>query len=134
LYADNAGVEAYRNKQQGWKDKANAEGCGSIPSITPGFNKAGKNPNLSYGPMSRRLNKNAKEGTLFEALLRNAVGLVDNKVRVLMVNSFNEYHEDTQIEPIGLGPQLTNKPQNITAGLTYEAYGTIFWDHVKRYT
>jgi hypothetical protein len=134
LYADNAGVQAYKDKQQGWSDKASAGGCGFIPSITPGFNNAGKTPNLSYGPMSRKLNNKADEGTLFEALLKNALELVDDKVGILMVNSFNEYHEDTQIEPIGLGPKSTNQPQNITAGLKYKAYGTTYLDLVKKYT
>jgi hypothetical protein len=132
LYANDTTVLAYKTKQQGWKDKANAQSCGFIPSITPGFNKAGKNPNLTYGPMSRRLNnKDAKEGTLFEALLKNALGLVDNKVKVLVVNSFNEYHEDTQIEPIGPGPMPTNQPLNLTRGLTYEAYDRTYLNLIR---
>jgi hypothetical protein len=51
-----------------------------------------------------------------------------------VVNSFNEYHEDTMIEPLGQGPKDTNKPSNITAGLTYKTYGTTYLDLVNLYT
>jgi hypothetical protein len=134
LYANDNGVANYASRQQGWSTSANNENCDFIPSISPGFNKAGYDANLPYGPMSRRLNSAASEGSLFKALLTNALKLVDNDIGILMINSFNEWHEDTHIECVGTGPTPTNLPTNLTRGLVYEAYGSLYLDIVKSYT
>jgi hypothetical protein len=112
LYAGNEGVNAFRLQQEEWKDAANNQGCGFIPSVTPGFNNlVNKNASeVSYGPLSRRLTENDKEGSLFGALLQNAMTLVDPNVNILMITSFNEYHEDSQIEPVKLAIEHDDQP------------------------
>jgi hypothetical protein len=65
---------------------------------------------VSYGPLSRRLTENDKEGSLFGALLQNAMTLVDPNVNILMITSFNEYHEDSQIEPVKLAIEHDDQP------------------------
>jgi hypothetical protein len=136
LYANDTTVEAYKVKQQGWKTTANAQGCDFIPSVTPGFNKQGNDLNFTYGPMSRRLNSAAgSEGSLLRALLTNAVQLVDpNANRIVMINSFNEWHEDTQMEPVRPLGASTTLPNSLTKGLKYEAYGKLYLDIVKNIT
>jgi hypothetical protein len=145
FYAGNESVNAFRQQQEEWKDVANNQGCGFIPSVTPGFNNL-VNKNLieiSYGPMSRRLTEKDKEGSLFGALLQNAMTLVDPNVNILMITSFNEYHEDSQIEPVKLAIDdehdgsvcnTTREPKRFTRGLEYEAYGTTYLELVKQYT
>jgi hypothetical protein len=50
--------------------------------------------------LSRRLTKDSETGTLFVAQLQQARYLVDPGVdNLLLVKSFNEWHEDSQIEP-----------------------------------
>jgi hypothetical protein len=103
-----------------------------------------------------------KPGSLFEAALREARTLVDVSTQnLLMVNSFNEFHEgkraarmfdrayrilitlsptnrihtsttDTQIEPcIGIPTSL---PQNLTNGMEYEGYGELYLQILRRET
>ena len=138
LYAGTAGVEAFREQQEGWRTAAKSQNCAFIPSVTPGFNNL-VNKDLSaisYGPMSRRLSKTDKEGSLFSALLQNATALVDeNAMNILMITSWNEYHEDSQIEPVkeSVGTNTT-EPKQFTHGLEYEAYGMSYLELVKQYT
>jgi len=52
-----------------------------------------------------------------------------------MITSWNEWHEDTQIEPVVVAP-ATNKDnsssgQDYTAGVEYEGYGLRYLDILK---
>lgn len=86
-------------------------------------------------PMSRRLTQDAKEGSLFEMMLMNAKELVDHETgNIMMITSFNEYHEDTQIEPVSSVSESTPWPTNLTYGLEYVAYETLYLDIVKNIT
>lgn len=86
-------------------------------------------------PMSRRLTQDAEEGSLFEMMLIKAKELVDHDAgNIMMITSFNEYHEDTQIEPVSSSSESTTWPTNVTYGLEYVAYGTLYLDLVKNIT
>jgi hypothetical protein len=51
-----------------------------------------------HPPLSRKLTEFQEEGSLFQYQLQNALPLVDPAVdNMILVNSFNEWHEDTQI-------------------------------------
>ena len=67
------------------------------------------------------------------ALLEGAVPLVDPLAdNLLLVNSFNEWHEDTQIEPaVGLA---TTEPLLLTGGMQYRGYGNLYLEILARYT
>jgi uncharacterized protein YeaC (DUF1315 family) len=137
LYAGNKTVEQYFTKQKSWSDKANAAGCDFIPSTTPGFSNTGfKNGELGMRPMSRRLTQQAKEGSLFELMLIKAKAQLDQDTgNMMMITSFNEYHEDTQIEPVTSSVSNTaTLPTNLTYGLEYVAYETLYLDLVKKLT
>ncbi|OEU17478.1 hypothetical protein FRACYDRAFT_139403, partial [Fragilariopsis cylindrus CCMP1102] len=126
-------TQYYQEEQRKWKNLAQSKGCAFIPGTSPGFNDLGVRPEKNRIPLSRRLNVNAAEGSLFQAALQEARTLVDPQLDyLLMVNSFNEWHEDTQIEPVvavdgskGLNSQ-TNLPTNLTYNLEYEAYGNLY--------
>jgi len=131
-------VEEYYSEQTSWKDLAARNNCSFVPGVSPGFNDRGVRPDKERIPLSRRLSPGAHEGSLFEAALREARKLADPRAgNLLMVNSFNEWHEDTQIEPcVGVGgsKESTNLPVNLTHGLHYEGYGTKYLKILKRET
>jgi hypothetical protein len=57
---------------------------------------------------------------------------------LILVNSFNEWHEDTQIEPTIISPMTNtdNTPTGMgyTAGYYYEGYGNLYLDILREKT
>ena len=131
----------YQGEQRDWKNIAQSKGCAFIPSASPGFNDRGVRPEVERIPLSRRLSPEAAEGSLFKAALQEARTLVDSAAdNLIMINSFNEWHEDTQIEPVkafngskGKNSQ-TSLPQNLTFGLEYQAYNNLYLKILKKQT
>jgi hypothetical protein len=79
--------------------------------------------------MSRKLNDESNEfGTLFSGMLDRAKAAAD--MNMIMVTSWNEWHEDTQIEPTISAPPIniddSNTTQNYTQGLYYNGYGMLY--------
>jgi hypothetical protein len=62
-------------------------------------------------------------------LVRRKVACFDN---LILVNSFNEWHEDTQIEP-AVG-DTASYPVQLTAGLQYEGYGELYLNILRQST
>jgi glycoprotein endo-alpha-1,2-mannosidase len=131
-----AGEEAVRKHyvQQGqWRDIAVGQKCSFIPSASPGYNDLGVRPEREHGPLSRRLTRADEPGSLFKVALRYARSLVDENVQnLLMVNSFNEWHEDTQIEPV-VG-ETTSLPELLTNGIEYQGYGEQYLNILREET
>ena len=127
-YAGQEKVDAYYNGQALWRENARSVGVGFVPAVTPGFNDRGVRTGNS--PLSRKLNSTAEFGSLFRAMLERAIPLVDASVQnMLLVTSWNEWHEDTQIEPVSLAKSTNaNRSDPFTAGLQYEGYETLYLD------
>jgi glycoprotein endo-alpha-1,2-mannosidase len=125
----------YQFEQREWREIAKKQNCSYIPSVAPGYNDLGVRPEANHTPLARSLAhpRNDEEGSLFKVALKNARTLVDPKAyNVLMVNSFNEWHEDTQIEPtIGASTTL---PYNLTYGVEYHGYGYLYLDILRNGT
>lgn len=64
-----------------------------VPGALPGFNDRGVRPEQEHYVLS--------EPRLFERSLALAARYLDPKVGLMTVTSWNEWHEDTQIEPSG---------------------------------
>ena len=95
-YAGRKAVMDHYSEQRDWRTYAKAEGCAFLPSASPGYNDLGVRPEKNNKPLSRRLEENAEEGSLFELALQQARTLVDPAaLNLLIINSFNEWHEDT---------------------------------------
>ncbi len=119
---------------------AAAAGATIIPAITPGYNdKAVRDGNRATG---RYFTGETIEqaGSVFTALIDDAAGpnLDASTGNLLMVNSFNEWHEDTQIEPTVVAPpSSTDNSQtgtDLTTGVTYEGYGYKYLDLLRTHT
>jgi glycoprotein endo-alpha-1,2-mannosidase len=109
----------YQFEQRLWRDAANSFNCKYVPAIAPGYNDV--SVRSGNPPLSRSLT-GKEPGSLLKLELQNAIPLVDpDTQRLMMINSFNEWHEDTQIEPTIGGS--TSLPNEITSGITYRGYG-----------
>lgn len=132
-HAGTAAVDSYYNNQAEWKARALQEDCRYIPAVSPGYNDRGVRMQSDHPPLSRRITSTSKEGSLFHYQLKQAKELVDPEVdKMILVNSFNEWHEDTQIEPVVGNPAI--EPFNFTKGLEYVGYGELYLDILKAAT
>jgi hypothetical protein len=125
-YAHQASVDAYFADQAEWKALAHGVDVAFLPGVTPGFNDRGVRD--GHIPLSRRLAAEQDFGSLFRAMVRKAKQHVDERVgRIIMVTSWNEWHEDTQIEPVQSAPPVNSDDSqsgtDYTTGLYYEGYG-----------
>jgi len=130
---------AERNRQ--WREETQRHGdCSFIPAVSPGYNDRGVRYEKNHPALSRKLCETCEEGSLFRTSIQKSLDLTDESNRLMMVNSWNEWHEDTQIEPtISIGQ--TNQPMNMTCygnlcskALTYDAYATLYLDILKEET
>ncbi len=130
-YAAQFSVDRYYTEQAGWKYMAESVGTGFVPGTTPGFNDTAVRN--GHGPLLRKLSDLAEFGSLFRAMVQGAKELVDPEMgNMLLVTSWNEWHEDTQIEPVVVAAATSTDDSptgsDYTAGLEYEGYGTRYLD------
>ena len=82
------------------KSTANRVGAAFIPAISPGFNDRAVRG--GHGGRGRSFIDvpNSKKGDVFRSMIKDvALPLLDQSAdRIMMVTSFNEWYEDTQIE------------------------------------
>ena len=110
-----------------------------IPTASPGFNDSGVRSGHPAAPRYMTDDSNSKEGDLFARMLNEVVvPRTDPKADdILMINSFNEWHEDTQIEPtIAALPTNVDDSgtQRYTDGHFYEGYGDLYLDILQAAT
>lgn len=129
-YAGQAAVDNYYAAQSQWKTLADSVDVAFIPAVSPGFNDKGVRP--GHEPLSRRLTAASEHGSLFRSMLLGAKPLAEAQTAyMLMVTSWNEWHEDTQIEPTNVAAPTSadvSGTQDYTRGLDYEGYGERYLD------
>jgi len=123
-FATDSILNTWQSKNTSWKNFVNGLGKKFIPAVTPGFN------NRSLSPMSRKFNDESNEfGTLFSTMLDRAKTSADSN-DMIMITSWNEWHEDTEIEPTISAPPTniddSNTTQNYTQDLYYNGYGMLY--------
>ena len=119
-------IKNHYSNQQDWKNLARQVGVGYVPSVTPGYNDMAVRPQNTNPPLARVMLGEPSEGSLFKYSIGQAKKLVDPNVsNIMMVNSWNEWHEDTQIEPV-IGVSPSNEPEELTFGVDYVAYGDTY--------
>ena len=117
------------------KAAANSVGVGLIPFASPGFNDKAVRGGHTGAPRYFENRPESVEGDLFRAMLADVVvpevdPLAEN---ILMITSFNEWHEDTQIEPTAGTGGTTNVDDSATGtdytqGDYYTDYGYLYLD------
>jgi hypothetical protein len=115
------------------------ENIGFIPTASPGFNDKGVRPGHPAAPRYLVDDPESSEGDLFARMLSEVVvpRTDPNVDDILMINSFNEWHEDTQIEPTIIAPP-TNADDSgtgqYTEGYFYQGYGNLYLDILRTAT
>ncbi|MCK5563755.1 MAG: glycoside hydrolase family 99-like domain-containing protein [Planctomycetes bacterium] len=125
-----------RNGQ--WKDLADDYGTDMIPAISPGYNDRSVRGDLtsSHWPCSRKLNNESNE---FGSLFTGMIDRLEPVVGMIMINSWNEWHEDTQIEPTTVAAPTALDDGAITSyyagwyteGVYHEGYGMRYLDILR---
>jgi glycoprotein endo-alpha-1,2-mannosidase len=134
-----AALNQLTNVYNGALQSLAATNVGFIPTASPGFNDSGVRGGHPAAPRYLTDDPNSKEGDLFEKMLNDVVvPRTDPKADdILMINSFNEWHEDTQIEPTIVAPRTNvddSGAQRYTEGHFYEGYGDLYLDLLRAAT
>jgi len=138
-YAEQSRVDLYYRNQKGWYDEAKKQGCSFIPATSPGYNDRGTRLAANHPGTSRKLSAGSEFGSLFKAMMEQAIKIADPSTgNIIMITSFNEWHEDTQIEPVKVSELPTGNATNpdliVPASLTYEGYGERYLDIIRNVT
>ena len=99
-----------------------------VPSILPGYNDRGVRLNANHYTIPRQWSPGAAEGTFFEeAFDRLGFPFMDERLNMLLITSFNEWNEDTAIEPVrsAAATSKDGSPSGsaYTEGYTYSGSG-----------
>ena len=134
-----ASVSELASQFQAAKQLANEAHVGFIPSVSPGFNDSAVRSGHPAAPRYLADVPGAAEGSLFSAQLSQAAlpNLDPIANNMLMVSTFNEWHEDTQIEPtIMTNPTSADSSGHgaYTQGYTYAGYGNLYLDLLRSAT
>eukprot|EP00797_Seminavis_robusta_P009876 Sro1719_g293440.1 Inherit from NOG: mannosidase, endo-alpha-like (190) ;mRNA; r:14148-14717 len=119
-------LDAYYEQQRQWRIAAWNEGCSFLPTVLPGYNDRASGEATT--PLSRVLAEEpGQEGSLFAYSLETAQHLLDSELEdLLLINSFNNFLDDTQVYPVY--GSAASFPDSLTGGLVYEAYGETYLD------
>ena len=123
------------------KTAANKVGVGLIPFCAPGYNDRGVREGHTGVPRYFEDDPLSKEGDFFRSMLRDVVvPKVDPLAeKMLMVVTFNEWHEDTQIEPTMGTAGTTDEDDSdtgdyYTEGDYYTDYGHLYLEILRQET
>ena len=112
---------------------AKAAGVAFVPDALPGFNSRAVRPQVGEHVLPRALGPRSSQASLFASTLALAGSLVDPSLNLLAVTSWNEWNEDTQIEPTAPGPPLTTGSTELTQGYPYQPYGLSLLELLRRF-
>ena len=108
------------------KSKANDAEINFIPNIAPGFNKDGwgSNPN-QFWSCPPRIHPDSSHISVLSKMCDIAISYIDTSLKLVTVTSFNEWHEDTQIEPTIISDETNIDDGNghYTNSYYYKGYG-----------
>ena len=104
-----------------------------VPSVIPGYNDLGLASRAGHRPIPRQWEPGAAEGSFLARFLDDvARPAVDPRLPMILVTSWNEWNEDTAIEPIAPAPPTATDDsatgRDLTGGASYAGYGTTYLD------
>lgn len=107
---------------------AKSVGVDFIPNTMPGFNDRGVRLGANHYVISNQFHPDSSHVSTFSQFTTIAINSIDSSLNAVAVTSFNEWHEDTQIEPTNVAPptnaDTSPSGTTYTLGFSYEGYGT----------
>jgi hypothetical protein len=136
--ATNRAVETLATNYTHAKSVANSAGTAFVPAVAPGYNDTAVRPG-HLGTARYLVEKpDSKEGDVFRAFIHKAAlpNLDERCGRLLMVTSFNEWYEDSQIEATAGDAGTTDvdnsdSKTHYTGGDRYTDYGPLYLDILR---
>ena len=110
-----------------------------VPGVIPGYNDRGTRPGQDHHVLPRRWLPGAGEGSFLARMLGQvALPLADPALNMILLTSFNEWNEDTALEPLAPAPP-TRRDQSPSGcfysdGYAYAGYGTTYLEVVRDMT
>lgn len=111
-----------------YKIEAAKHGVRFIPGVMPGYNDRGLAPDAKHAVLPREATIDTEnEGSTYRLYLQLAKKYLDPAVNMMMITSFNEWAEDTQIEPATSSFLTPSKhPAELTGGYNYYGYNDLY--------
>ncbi len=138
-YVSSSDLDNWNSWNSRWKSEANSRGVNFIPGIFPGYDDEAVRDESATQPISRKLDNNDSEfGSLFAGEIARVKDDTDSDIgNAITITSWNEWFEDTQIEPVSVGTGITNIDDSVsgdeyTGGLYFEDYGNRYLDILRQ--
>src|SRR5688572_3940563 len=137
-WGTNGNLDLFRERTAAYRKMAETNGVKFFPSVAPGFNDRAIRRRCEDHPvLPRRLEKDGDPASLFRAtFIDTALRQMDPEVPLTVITSFNEWHEDTQVEPTrGGGPTTAADTSQggsaYTQGFEHDDYGLLFLEVIR---
>ncbi len=107
-----------------------------VPVAMPGYNDRAFRPGAEHDAIPREWAKGEGEGSFFARSLDHfALPLADERLRMVLITSWNEWSEDTAIEPLTPSvPTAVDRSatgNGFTQGYSYAGYGTRYLEILR---
>ena len=134
-------VEALARNYRDAREAAKSAGKGFVPVVAPGYNDTRVRPGNEPAPRYFAEEPGSQQGDVFRAMIADAAlpNLDPATGNMMLVTSFNEWYEDTQIEATTGKAGATSKDNSdsgreVTRGMTYQDYGCFYLDTLREMT
>jgi glycoprotein endo-alpha-1,2-mannosidase len=124
-------AEIYRS----YRAAARGRAC-LVPGLIPGYNDRGVRRGQDHFVIPRQWDRDAGEGSfLAHGFEKVGLPLADSRLNMILLTSWNEWNEDTAIEPLATAPPTardgSRESDFFTKGFAYAGHGMAYLETVR---